>query len=104
MLKDGMWVGEDVHRAVKERAQPTAYERSVVIDLPAAPSDKQIRGLRELFQKRPGEVPVQFLVKAGGGRKLIKTGYTIAPTQAVMDSIHEIIQTRVSLVEPEKIG
>ena len=54
MLKDGMWVGEDVHRAAKERAAPKADERSVVIDLPAAPSDKQIRELRALFQKRPG--------------------------------------------------
>ena len=104
MLKNGMWVGEDVHRAAMERRVPLAPVRSVVIDLQVAPSDKQIRGLRELFQKKPGDVPVQFAVDAGGGRKLIRTEYSIAPTQAVMDAIRDMAVGAVSLVEPEKVG
>ncbi len=104
MLRGGMWVGEDVHRAAVERRTPLTPVRSVVIDLSTAPSDKQIRGLRELFQKKPGDVPVQFAVDAGGGRKLIRTEYSIAPTQAVMDAIRDMAVGAVSLVEPEKIG
>lgn len=107
MLKDGMWVAEDVHEKVlKQRTESKKNQQaSVVIDLIGAPSDKQIMGLRNLFQQKPGSVPVQFAVEAAGRRKLIKTEYSITPSNAVVDAIREIIgEGTVKLVEPEKMG
>lgn len=107
MLKDGMWVAEDVHENVlKQREEKKKdLQASVVIDLIGAPSDKQITGLRNLFQQKPGAVPVQFAVEAAGRRKLIKTEYSIAPTNAVVDAIREIIgEGTVKVVEPEKMS
>ena len=106
MLKDGMWVAEDVHEAVVKHRKEKSKDGqpAVVIDLAQAPTDQQISGLRELFQQKPGPVPVEFAVVAQGRTKHIRTEYTIAPTNAVMDAIGAIVGKRaVRLVEPEKM-
>ena len=106
MLKDGMWVDQITHEDVVERRRTeTPKTRSIVIHLAGAPTDKQITSLRGLFQEKPGTVPVQFSVEAGGGQKLIRTEYTITPTKAVLDTIRDIIgEGTVKVVEPMEMG
>lgn len=107
MMKDNMWVDQKVHEDVKSQRKEARkmLEASVVIDLAGAPTDKQITGLRNLFQQKPGKIPVQFAVEAAGRKKLIKTEYAISPTNAVVDAIAEIIgEGSVRVVEPEKMS
>ncbi len=92
MLKDGMWVAEEVHAdAVKAKKDDLAPPNHVIIGLDGAPSEAQITGLREIFKNKPGNYPVRFAIESGGRRKLIKTEFSISPTNAVVDAIREIV-------------
>ncbi|NQV11982.1 hypothetical protein HQ524_01335 [Candidatus Uhrbacteria bacterium] len=92
MLKDGMWVAEEVHQdAEKMKRENKPRGKHVVIDLRGAPSSEQISGLREIFRNRPGDHCVQFVVDSGGRKKHIKTQFSISPTNAVVDAIRDIV-------------
>ena len=101
MLKDGVWVAEDVHQQSQQRkADAEPEEAKLIIKLDAAPSNKQITDLRNLFKQRPGDLAVHFAVDAGGRTKNIKTEYSITPTNAVVDAIREIVgQGNVNVVD-----
>ena len=93
MLKNGVWVDEAAHQTARQEAvqQQDMEGPAIVISLDKAPSEKQIVGLRSIFTSRSGDVPVQFSIDAGGGRKWIKTEYAILPTDAVLEAIGDII-------------
>ncbi len=93
MLKHGVWVDEQAHSAaLKEQEQNALFKGpAVVLTFQAAPSEKQISGLRTIFTSRPGDTPVQLSVQAGGRTKWIKTEYSVAPTDAVIEAIQAIV-------------
>ncbi|MBT6254467.1 DNA polymerase III subunit alpha [Candidatus Uhrbacteria bacterium] len=105
MLKDGMWVAEEVHKdAMKAKGDNAVPGKRIVIDLRGAPSQEQISGLRDIFRTKPGDHLVQFVVDSGGRKKYIKTQFSISPTNAVVDSIRDIIGgPHVQVVENTEI-
>ncbi|HBU27690.1 TPA: DNA polymerase III subunit alpha [Candidatus Uhrbacteria bacterium] len=105
MMKDGMWVSEDVHEKAVRQRREEVKETRVVIDLVQAPTEQQIDGLRRLFQQKPGPIPVHFSVEAGGQKQRIQTEYSITPTNATIEAIADIVgKGNVRMVEPEKMG
>ena len=105
MLTRGVWVDEGVHQQVKTQEREHELSASiegtsVVIVMNGAPTPLQITNLRQVFTKRPGDASVQFAVESGGRIKRIKTEFSIAPTNAVIDSIGQIIgNENVKVVE-----
>jgi hypothetical protein len=92
MMESGMWVGEETHKKQIEQARnDIAMEPHISIRMDIAPTTKQVADLREVFMNRPGKTTVYFSVLAGGGRKKIKTEYSVALTNATMDAIAKIV-------------
>ncbi|MEK7094543.1 MAG: DNA polymerase III subunit alpha [Patescibacteria group bacterium] len=90
MLESGQWVGEETHKETM-RIEAESAEPCILISLKSAPTDRQISGLREIFEKRPGKFPVAFSVESAGRQKRIKTSFLVSPTESVVTAIRAIV-------------